>query len=150
MLRRSGLTLATAESCTGGLLAHRITNVPGSSAYYLGGFVAYANEAKEAFLGLRHDTLVAHGAVSQETAKEMARGARLRTGASLGIATTGIAGPTGGTPEKPVGLVHIALSADDGEDSQSHVWSGDRLTNKELSTEAALQVLMAYLQGRQA
>ena len=99
LLNERGLTLATAESSTGGLVAHLITRVSGSSAYYLGGFVTYANEAKEALLGVQRETLIAHGAVSEATALEMARGARERLGADLGIATTGIAGPTGGTEE---------------------------------------------------
>jgi nicotinamide-nucleotide amidase len=145
-----GLTLATAESCTAGLVAHRITNVSGSSAYYLGGMVAYANEAKEALLGVRHATLLAHGAVSEETAREMARGARRRLGADVGISVTGIAGPTGGTPDKPVGLVYVALSAPDAELCQRYVWQGDRLANKDQSAEAALGLVLAYLQERRA
>jgi PncC family amidohydrolase len=145
LLVARGLTLVTAESCTGGLVAHRITDVPGSSAYFLGGFVAYANEAKEEMLGVRHETLVAHGAVSEETALEMARGARQRLGADLGISTTGIAGPAGGTPDKPVGLVHVALSASGVELCQRYVWQGNRLSNKEQSAEAALQLLLSYL-----
>lgn len=147
LLVTRGLTLVTAESCTGGLVAHRITDVPGSSAYFLGGFVAYANEAKEEILGVRHETLLAHGAVSEETALEMARGARLRLGADLGISTTGIAGPAGGTPDKPVGLVYVGLSAPGVELCQWYVWQGDRLANKEQSAEAALRLLLSYLQG---
>ena len=148
LLVNQSLTLATAESCTGGLVAHRITNISGSSAYYLGGFVTYSNESKQAFLGVRHETLLAHGAVSEETAREMARGARLRSGADVGISITGIAGPTGGTPEKPVGLVYIALSATDAELCQRHLWQGDRLSNKEKSAEAALRLIVGYLQKR--
>jgi PncC family amidohydrolase len=142
------LTLVTAESCTGGLLGHRITNVPGSSAYYLGGFVVYADEAKEALLGVRHETLAAHGTVSEDTAREMAQGARQQMGADVAVSLTGIAGPTGGTPEKPVGLVYIALSAPDAELCQRHVWQGDRLSNKEESVQAALQMVLTYLQER--
>jgi PncC family amidohydrolase len=148
LLVAQNLTLATAESCTGGLLGHRITNVPGSSAYYLGGWVAYADEAKEALLDVRHETLLAHGTVSEETARDMARGARQRLGADVAIAITGIAGPTGGTPDKPVGLVYMALSACDVEQCQRHVWQGDRLANKEQSAEAALRLLLAYLRER--
>jgi PncC family amidohydrolase len=122
LLSERALTLATAESSTGGLVAHRITSVSGSSAYYLGGFVTYSNEAKEMLLGVCRETMIAHGAVSEETAREMARGARERLGADLGIATTGIAGPSGGTEEKPVGLVYVALSAADAEICQRHVW----------------------------
>ena len=148
LLSDRGLTLATAESCTGGLLAHRITSVSGSSAYYLGGFVTYANEAKEALLGVKRETLLAHGAVSEETALEMARGARERLGADLGISTTGIAGPTGGTSEKPVGLVYIALSAAGADHCERHVWQGDRAANNAKSADAALQLVRIYLQQR--
>ena len=148
LLSERGLTLATAESSTGGLVAHRITSVSGSSAYYLGGFVTYANEAKEALLGVKRETLIAHGAVSEETVLEMARGARERLGADLGIATTGIAGPTGSTGDKPVGLVYVALSAADAELCQRHVWQGDRAANNEQSTHAALRLVRIYLQQR--
>lgn len=148
LLASQGLSLVTAESCTGGLVAHRITNVSGSSVYFWGGFVPYANEAKETLLGVQHETLLAHGAVSEPTAREMARGVRQRTGADVGISVTGIAGPTGGTPEKPVGLVYIALSAPDLEICQRYVWQGDRLANKEQSAEAALRLLQTYLQER--
>jgi len=148
LLADRGLTLATAESCTGGLLAHRITNAPGSSAYYRGGIVAYADEVKEEFLAVRHETLLVHGAVSEETAQEMARGARQRLGADVAVSITGIAGPTGGTPEKPVGLVYVALSAPGVDLCQSHIWQGDRLANKCQSAEAALQLLLVYLQDR--
>ena len=146
LLAERGLTLATAESCTGGLVAHRITNVPGSSEYYLGGFVAYAYEAKEVFLGVRHETLVAHGAVSVETAREMAKGVRERLGADLGLSVTGIAGPGGGTPEKPVGLVYVALSAPGVDLCQRYVWQGDRAANEAQSVDAALQLVASHLQ----
>ena len=148
LLSDRGLTLATAESCTGGLVAHRITSVSGSSAYYLGGFVTYSNEAKETLLGVKHETLLAHGAVSEEAVLEMARGARERLGADLGIATTGIAGPTGGTSEKPIGLVYVALSAADAELCQRHVWQGDRAANNVQSADAALRLVRIYLQQR--
>jgi PncC family amidohydrolase len=148
LLVGQGLTLVTAESCTGGLVAHRITNVSGSSAYYWGGVVAYSNEMKEQFLGVEASILRTHGAVSEETAREMARGARQRVGADIAVSVTGIAGPTGGTPEKPVGLVYIALSAAGAELCQRHVWQGDRLTNKEQSAEAALQLVRTYLRQR--
>jgi len=148
LLIEQGLTLVTAESCTGGLIAHRITNVPGSSAYYLGGFVTYANEAKQAILGVRQETLLAYGAVSEQTAREMAEGARLKLGADLGLSITGICGPTGGTPTKPVGLTYIALAAADTIRCERYVWQGDRLANKEQSAEAGLQLLQAYLRER--
>jgi PncC family amidohydrolase len=148
LLKHRGLRLATAESCTGGLVAHRITNVSGSSAYYVGGLVAYDDEVKEAHLGVRKQTLVEYGAVSEETAREMARGVRGRFGADVGLSVTGIAGPTGGTPEKPVGLVYFALSAPDAEICQSHVWQGGRLENKEQSAGAVLRLLLDHLQER--
>ena len=111
LLLESGETLATVESCTGGLIAKRLTDLPGVSAVYLGGAVTYANEAKERMVGVKHETLAAHGAVSEETAREMAEGIRAALGADYGIATTGIAGPGGGTPEKPVGTVYIAVAS---------------------------------------
>jgi PncC family amidohydrolase len=128
-------------------VAHHLTSVPGSSAYYLGGVVAYANQVKESFLGVQHETLLAHGAVSEQVAREMARGARSRTGADLALATTGIAGPTGGTPEKPVGLVYVALAAADEERCRRDVWPGDRLENMERSAETALALMLDYLEG---
>jgi nicotinamide-nucleotide amidase len=117
LLREHGQTLAVAESCTGGLIGHRITDVPGSSAYFLLGVVSYSNEAKQQLLGVSPQTLAAHGAVSTQTAEEMAAGVRRVSGAALGLATTGIAGPGGGTPEKPVGTVCIALAW------EGEVWS---------------------------
>lgn len=146
-LTRRSLTLAVAESCTGGLLAHRVTNVPGSSAYFLGGLVAYSNAAKEHLLGVRRETLEAHGAVSAETAVEMAQGARQAFASDLALSITGIAGPTGGTPEKPVGLTFVALVAPQGEWVERHVWEGNREANKAASAEAALDLLHRYLRG---
>ena len=145
LLSGRGLTLAVAESCTGGLLGHLLTNVPGSSAYFLGGVVAYSNRAKEEILGVRHETLLAQGAVSEEAARQMARGARKLFGSDLALAITGIAGPAGGTPQKPVGLVYIALAFAGGELCQRHLWAGERLENKHLSAQAALQMLIDYL-----
>ena len=110
-LLADGETLATVESCTGGLIAKRITDLAGVSAVYLGGAVTYANEAKEKMVGVKHETLAAHGAVSEQTAREMAEGIRAALGADYGISTTGIAGPGGGTPEKPVGTVYIAVAS---------------------------------------
>lgn len=138
-------TLALAESCTGGLLTHRLTNVPGSSAYILASVIAYAYEAKVAALGVSWDTLNKFGAVSAETAAEMARGAREKFGASLGLAITGIAGPGGGTPDKPVGLVYLALADAAAVIVERHIWRGDRLQNKEQSAQAALELLRRYL-----
>jgi PncC family amidohydrolase len=140
--------LATAESCTGGLLADRITDIPGSSDYFRGGVVVYSNALKEALLGVCPETLLAHGAVSEPTAREMARGARMRLGADVALAVTGIAGPTGGTSEKPLGLVYIALAAGDAEWCERHIWSGDRRANKEQSVAAALTLLLHYLESQ--
>jgi PncC family amidohydrolase len=130
------------------LVGHRLTNVPGSSTYFLGGIVAYSYDAKERLLAVRHNTLYEHGAVSAETAIEMARGARLALGADVGISVTGIAGPGGGLPGKPVGLVYIALSTRDAEHAERFVWDADREENKSLSAEAALKMLREYLERR--
>lgn len=148
LLTGYGLTVATAESCTGGLIGHLLTNVSGSSAYVLGGVIAYSNEIKQALLGVQAATLERYGAVSEPTALEMARGARQRFGADIGISTTGIAGPTGGTPEKPVGLVYVGLASVDGERCKRYVWEADRIGNKQLSAEAALQLLVDFLSNR--
>ena len=145
LLSQRGLTLAVAESCTGGLLGHRITNVSGSSGYFEGGIISYSNEAKEAVLGVPHDILIEHGAVSRETALAMARGARRVLGTDLAVSVTGVAGPGGGTTEKPVGLVYIGLSAEGAELCDKHVWQGDRAANKEQSAEAALKLILQYL-----
>lgn len=146
LLTEKRMTVALAESCTGGLIGHRLTNVPGSSTYFLGGIVAYSYDAKERLLDVRHNTLYEHGAVSAETALEMARGARFALGADVGISVTGIAGPGGGLPDKPVGLVYIALSARDCERTERFLWKGDREENKALSAEAALKLLKDYLE----
>jgi PncC family amidohydrolase len=145
LLSQRGWTLAVAESCTGGLLGHLITNVSGSSAYFEGGIISYSNEAKERLLGVPHETLVEHGAVSEETALAMARGARRSLGTDMALSVTGIAGPTGGTPEKPVGLVYVGLAAEAAQLCDKHVWQGDRAQNKALSAEAALDLLLRYL-----
>jgi PncC family amidohydrolase len=147
LLKQRGLTLAVAESCTGGLVSHRITDVPGSSAYYLGSVTAYANTIKERVLRVRRGTLRRHGAVSEQTALEMARGVRQMLGADIGLAVTGIAGPEGGTPEKPVGLVFVALAAPEGDWVERYIWDGDRWQNKARSAEAALDLLRRYLEG---
>ena len=144
-LQGRGWTLATAESCTGGLIGHRITQVPGSSAYFLGGVVSYANEAKVELLGVHSDTLSRVGAVSRDTALEMARGVRQRLAADVGISVTGIAGPSGGSAEKPVGLTWIAIVTPRVERAQRFVFEGDRSANKQYAADAALEILLAEL-----
>ncbi len=147
LLRARGLKLATAESCTGGLIANRITDVAGSSDYFMGGVAAYAYEAKVALLGVSWDTLKAHGAVSRETVIEMARGARKVLNADIAISVSGIAGPGGGMPGKPVGTVWIGLVASDGEWASLFHFDGDRVQNKSSAADAALQFLIDYLSG---
>jgi PncC family amidohydrolase len=147
LLTDKGLTLALAESCTGGLIANRVTDVAGSSAYFIGGVVSYANEAKEILLGVRHETLITHGAVSAETALEMARGVRERLGTDLAASVTGIAGPSGGTPGKPVGLTYVGLSAPGIERAERFVWDRDRAGNKALSADAVLRLLIEVAEG---
>lgn len=147
LLRAGALKLASAESCTGGLIADRITDVPGSSEYFLGGFVAYAYEAKVALLGVSWDTLHTFGAVSRQTVIEMARGARKALNADLAVSVSGIAGPGGGLPDKPVGTTWVGLVAADGEWARKFIWDGDRRRNKQLSADAALQFVIDYLSG---
>jgi nicotinamide-nucleotide amidase len=147
LLTERALTVALAESCTGGLIGHRLTNVPGSSAYLRGAVVAYADEAKERLLGVRRATLAAHGAVSEETAAEMAAGARRAFGAALGLATTGIAGPGGGTPEKPVGTVCLGLAADSGTVTRRYQLWGTRDWVKLLASQLALDWIRRHLLG---
>ena len=145
LLRERGLTLATAESCTGGLIGHLITEIPGSSHYFLGGIISYSNEVKHRLLGVRQKTLETVGAVSAECAREMAHGARDRLGADLAVSVTGIAGPGGGTPAKPVGLTYIHLVAPDWEGGERHIWQGTRSENKRASARAALALILRYL-----
>jgi nicotinamide-nucleotide amidase len=137
-----GLRIATVESCTGGLVGHLITEISGSSAYYVGGFVTYSDELKREVVGVPHDVLAAHGAVSAQVAMAMAGGGRARTGADLVVAVTGIAGPDGGSPAKPVGLTYIAVADAIGVAVRRDVWSGDRSENKRLSAAAALALLL--------
>lgn len=147
-LQKSGLKLVTAESCTGGLISHRITDIPGSSEYFLGGIVAYAYEAKASLLGVSWDTLNTKGAVSRETVLEMARGARQALNADIAISVSGIAGPAGGTPEKPVGFTWLGLVTPRGEWARHFIWDGDREQNKRYSCDAALQFVLDYMEGR--
>ena len=145
LLRARGWRLAVAESCTGGLVGHLVTDVAGSSDYFVGGVIAYSNAAKMELLGVRPETLAQHGAVSEETAREMAVGVRRLLGADVALAVTGIAGPAGGTPDKPVGLVYIALDAVNGQVCRRFVWNGDRAANKAESARAALVMLSQWL-----
>ncbi len=144
-LRARGWHLAVAESCTGGLVGHWITEIPGSSDYFLGGVIAYSNQAKEHLLGVHHSTLLQHGAVSEATAREMAAGVRKLLGADVSLAVTGIAGPGGSTPDKPVGLVYIALDAPDRQECHRYWWNDSRTANKAHSAHAALSLLYDYL-----
>lgn len=152
-LKSRQMKLTFAESCTGGLVGHRITNIPGSSDYYLGSITAYAYEVKEHTLGVKHETLMAYGAVSRECVIEMARGVRSALGGGfpvegiLGMSISGIAGPGGATADKPVGTVWIGMSAPDGEWAWRMQWQGDRIKNKEYSSQAALQLVIYYFQG---
>ena len=148
LLDERGLKLVLAESCTGGLLGSRITDVSGSSEYFLGGVVAYAYEAKADLLGVSWDTLNTKGAVSRETVLEMARGIRNLMKAHIAVSVSGIAGPGGGTAEKPVGTTWIGLVAEDGEWAKVFQFSGDREGNKISAVDAALTLLLDYLQGK--
>ena len=147
LLNERGLKLVLAESCTGGLLGSRITDVPGSSEYFLGSVVAYAYETKAALLSVSWDTLNTKGAVSHETVLEMARGVRESMKADISVSVSGIAGPGGGTAEKPVGTTWIGLVAADKELAQVFHFSGDRKENKAFAADAALKLLLDYLQG---
>jgi len=143
ILREQDLTIATAESCTGGLIASRLTDIAGSSAYVIGGIVAYSNFAKQSLLDVRQGTLMAYGAVSEPTAEEMAVGAQTLFKSQYALSVTGIAGPGGGTSQKPVGLTFIGLAHPSSDvDVQRFVWQGDRLTNKQKSADAALHMLL--------
>jgi nicotinamide-nucleotide amidase len=141
LLKLRGYTLATAESCTGGLLAGRITDVPGSSEYFLEGVVSYSNEAKVDLLGVPKKLIEEHGAVSEEVAKAMATGVRKRAGSTFGVGITGIAGPGGGSEEKPVGLVYIALADDTQTTTRKFIFNGDRQFIRTLSINAALDLV---------
>ncbi|HET7028348.1 MAG TPA: CinA family protein [Candidatus Limnocylindrales bacterium] len=137
-----GLTVATAESCTGGLVAHAITSVAGSSGYFRGSIVAYENGAKQALLDVPEGVLGTHGAVSAQTARAMAAGARDRFGADLAVGVTGIAGPSGGSPEKPVGLTYVGTASAGGIQVRRSLWTGDRSTNIRSSALVALEMLL--------
>jgi nicotinamide-nucleotide amidase len=147
LLREHGRTIAVAESCTGGLVAERITEVPGASDYFAGGVVAYANAAKTALLGVPDALLAEHGAVSEPVARAMAEGVRARLGADFGVATTGISGPGGGGPAKPVGLVHVALARESGTHADHFVFPLDRSRHRLLTAQIALDWVRRALLG---
>jgi PncC family amidohydrolase len=147
LLRDRALKLALAESCTGGLVGHRITNIPGSSEYFMGGFVVYSYEAKASILGVSWDILNRYGAVSQETVLEMARGAKKALDTDVAVSISGIAGPGGGTLDKPVGTTWVGLVANDGEWAHEFHFDGNREQNKMSSADAAIQMLLNYLLG---
>ncbi len=144
-LKQRQQTLATAESCTGGLIGHLVTEVAGSSAYYLGGLVAYSNDVKQHQLGVPRSILESVGAVSAETARAMAQGVRDALAADVGVATTGIAGPGGGTPTKPVGLVFIVVATAAETECRRYVFQGNRHAIKQQTAAAALQLLWEVL-----
>ena len=149
-LQKNGLTLAVAESCTGGLIGHRLTDIPGASDYFLGGVVSYSNDAKCDLLRVPDATLARHGAVSPETARDMARGVREVFHAAIGLAVTGIAGPSGGSLEKPVGTVYIGLATNTGEEVWRYQFHGNRAEIKTLTAETALDQLRRELKKMSA
>lgn len=144
ILMENRATIAVAESCTGGMLAERLTNVPGSSSYFLGGVVCYSNEMKTSLVGVPKELIDAKGAVSPEVALALADGIRKRSGSTIGVGTTGIAGPTGGTPEKPVGLVHIGLSDERGAKQKAFRFPGDRDRIRQYATQTALDMVRRH------
>ena len=155
LMLKKGLKLATAESCTGGMVAARIVNVPGSSEYFMGGVVAYDNSVKMKVLNVKAETLLKFGAVSEETAREMVLGVRELLGTECGISTTGIAGPTGGTPEKPVGLTYIGVSVKNRTEVFKFIFEDDdpdpvkqRNNRRRKATKKAIQLLVKMLEGR--
>ena len=145
-LKHARALLAAAESCTGGWAAQVVTSVAGSSAWFERGFVTYSNDAKREMLGVRPETLAAHGAVSEETAREMARGALARSKASLALAITGVAGPGGGSADKPVGMVCFAWASADRVRSETRQFSGDRKSVREQSVVRALEGVLEHLE----
>jgi PncC family amidohydrolase len=143
--RAGNRTLATAESCTGGLVAHLITEIPGSSAYFVGGLVTYDNDMKTALADVPSSVLDAHGAVSAQVAVAMAEGTRRRLGVDIAVSVTGVAGPDGGSDTKPVGLTYVGIADADGDDVRRHLWSEDRSGNKRASAAAALSLVLERL-----
>ena len=148
LLREKRLNIALAESCTGGLIASRITDIPGASDYFEAGVVVYSNHAKQRFLSVPEQSIQSHGAVSKEVAEKMAEGVRQATGTDIGLSVTGIAGPKGGSPEKPVGTVYIGLSAKEVILVRKFQFNGGRLDIKEKSADEALQFAVDFLEGK--
>ena len=146
-LRSKRMSLGVIESATGGLISHRITNVAGSSDYYKGSITAYSNEIKNRIVGVKAETLEKHGSVSGQTADELASGGKQVLEVDICIADTGVAGPGGGTPDKPVGLFYIGLSHENMTFNRKHIFSGDRVQNKEEAAETTLQILKEYLES---
>ena len=147
LLKQRGFTVTTTESCTGGLLAGRLMNAAGISQVYKEGYITYSNEAKEKLLSVSHETLETYGAVSEQTALEMVQGAAKQAGAQAALATTGIAGPDGGTPEKPVGLVYIGCYVNGVTIVEEHVFAGERAQVRNMAVETALSMLEQALLG---
>lgn len=145
LLSERGLTISVAESFTGGMIGHVITNAPGSSRYFEGGVIAYANEVKMEILGVSEQTLIDHGAVSKATVLEMARGVRAALNTDIGISSSGIAGPEGGSAQKPVGMAWIGLSASNTEYAEQFLFQGDRLQIKEQGVQTAIQRVIDFL-----
>ncbi len=145
LLQERGMTLATAESCTGGLVGHLVTEIPGSSHYFVGGIISYSNAVKHHVLHVPQEILDTVGAVSPECARAMAHGARRVLNADIAVSITGIAGPSGGTPEKPVGLTYFHIVGPDAEWGEHHIWQGNRHENKLASARNALLMVRAYL-----
>jgi len=145
LLKEHKLFLAVAESATGGMISHLLTNVSGSSEYFKGSVVSYDNQIKEGVLGVRKETLEKYGAVSSQIAGEMAEGVRRLMNTDIGLSDTGVAGPTGATPEKPVGLFYIGLSSERGTQVEEHLFHGDRIENKRAAATASLCLLREYL-----
>lgn len=144
-LREKHLSIATAESCTGGLLSHILTNISGSSEYFIQGIVSYSNESKIKSLDVSPEILKQFGAVSKQTATAMARGIKNKSSVDIGLSTTGIAGPTGGSKDKPVGLVYIGVAVFEKTVVKKFLFSGDRMQNKESTCNEALKMLMEFI-----
>jgi len=148
LLKDRGLKIAIAESCTGGLIANRITNISGASDYFEAGFITYSNRSKTLFLNVPEEIIAKKGAVSLDTARLMAEGAKKATGVDIGLSVTGIAGPTGGTIEKPIGTVYIGISCSVGTFVRYFLFNGDRQEIKKQTSDAALTFVLDYLEGR--